>query len=71
MADDTNIVSEPSKVITPATNPTGSTDSTIDELQAQIKQLQQDAKDKDALISQLHEHILSIETEPKSNNKKR
>ena len=70
MDGDTNIISEPSKK-TPA-KPPGTKDATIVELMARIEKLEQEAKDKDAKISELKEHVISVETElPSMMNKKR
>ena len=70
MEGDTNIVSEPSKK-SPA-KPPGAKDASIAELIARIEKLEQEAKDKDAKISELQEHVISVETElPSMISKKR
>ena len=75
MAEDTNIMSEPSKMSLPP--PAATTDSyssisaSLDKLTAEVTQLRQVIKEKDDVISQLNEHILYIETEAPSHNKKR
>ena len=70
MEGDTNIVSEPSKKN--PVKPPGAKDATIVELMARIEKLEQEAKDKDVKISELQEHVISVETElPSMMNKKR
>ena len=74
MAEDTNLISEPSKVSPRSTakeDSVGSDDSAFDQLKTNMDRLLKQLEDKDAQISVLHEHILSLETEiPKSKKRK-
>ena len=64
MADDTNIVSEP-----PKTAEGNSTDST--KIYEEIQVLKEQLKEKETLITQLKEHVLTLETMPLYNKKRR
>ena len=74
MADDTNIVSEPSNN-PPSSSVTTDSPTTItaslNQLTAEVAELRKEVKEKDDIISQLHKHIHWVETEMPSHNKKR
>ena len=67
--EDTNIVSEPSKMETPETN--SSLTNSINMLTAEVSQLRQQLKEKDDKIAELHSHVLYVETELPLQSKKR
>ena len=76
MADDTNIMSEPSKLSQPSPEPkttesSSSITESLKQLTEEVSKLRKEIKEKDDTISQLNEHILYIETETPSHNKKR
>ena len=75
MAEDTSIMSEPSRMSPPSPATTSSSTSiTTEQLAAEMAKLRQELNEKDDTISQLNEHILSLETEgfsTSSHNKKR
>ena len=67
--EDTNIVSEPSKMATPEAN--SSLTNSINMLTAEVSQLRQQLKEKDDKIAELHSHVLYVETELPLQSKKR
>ena len=67
--EDTNIVSEPSKMATPDAN--SSLTNSINMLTAEVSQLRQQLKEKDDKIAELHSHVLYVETELPLQSKKR
>ena len=74
MADDTNIVSEPSnnpQSSSAATESPTTITASLNQLTVEVAELRKEVKEKDDIISQLHKHIHWVETEMPSHNKKR